>query len=153
MSIKKYAKVGAGGVLGALVMFALMMPAIHYLQIAPFNIPPSAAFLAKLGLPVQPLALFVHFGYGGFCAVVFLYLFETKVNIARAVGFSVALWLVMMVVYSPIIGWGFFGLNPDPNLPSKLQLGSSMKYIVATFALHFVYGLTMGGVSQLTITE
>jgi|GEM_PF-6604714 len=62
----QYVRAGLVGLLGSLVMFILMMIGINGLGIAPFNISPSAVFLAKLGLSPKPLGLFVHFGYGLF---------------------------------------------------------------------------------------
>lgn len=46
----KWIKAGTIGALGSLVMFALIM----FGGIAPFNLPPSAAFLEKLGINVGP---------------------------------------------------------------------------------------------------
>jgi hypothetical protein len=62
----QYLKAALVGIVGSLVMFLIMMIGIHGTGIAPFNIPPSAAILVKLGLPVQSLVLLVHFGYGAF---------------------------------------------------------------------------------------
>lgn len=50
----KWIKAGTIGALGSLVMFALIMFGIHGAGIAPFNLPPSAAFLEKLGINVGP---------------------------------------------------------------------------------------------------
>lgn len=52
----------------------------------------------------------------------------------------------MMLVYSPVIGWGFFGMGNarllQPDHP--LYLNSAFGYILLTFTVHVVYGLTLG---------
>ena len=60
----QWVKAGAAGVIGSLVIFIVMLLGIQVTGMAPFNLPPSAAFLEAIGLPPQPLALLVHFGYG-----------------------------------------------------------------------------------------
>jgi hypothetical protein len=144
--LARYAKAAVVGLLGSLLMFVLMMLAMNVLQIAPFNIPPSAAFLVKLGLAVGPLPLLVHFGYGAFWSIVFVWLFRERADVTRGLGLSLALWLVMMLVYSPIIGWGPFGLGEASALPADapLHLDAGPRYAVSTLVLHLVYGLTLG---------
>lgn len=100
----KWIKAGIVGLAGSLIMFLLMMLGIHGSGMAPFNIPPSAAFLNKLGLALGPLPLIVHFGYGAFWSLLLIYLFDYKTNIKKGLGISLAAWLIMMLIYSPIIG-------------------------------------------------
>jgi hypothetical protein len=50
----------------------------------------------------------------------------------------------MMIVYSPVIEWGFFGFGGGADLPAKLQLGVAPKYIIATLVLHLIYGTVIG---------
>jgi hypothetical protein len=143
----KWLKAAFVGALGSLIMFALLFVGIHVSGFAPFNVPPSAAFLETLGLNVGPLPLLVHFGYGATWSVVLVALYDREVTTGRGVGMAMALWLFMMAVYSPIIGWGFFGfggpnhaLTPD----AALYLGSGVKYVVATLLLHLIYGAVIG---------
>jgi hypothetical protein len=144
--INYYGKAAIVGLLGSLIMFVLMMLAMNVLNVAPFNVPPSAAFLAKLGLNVGPLPLLAHFGYGVFWSVVFVWLFQERMTWVRGLGLAGALWLVMMLVYSPIIGWGPFGLGNASTLPADapLHLDAGPAYAVSTLVLHAVYGLTIG---------
>lgn len=150
----KWIKAAAVGALGSLVMFLLMMLGIHGTGIAPFNLPPSAAFLEQIGLNVGPLPLLVHFGYGATWSMVLVALYGSATNVRRGTLFAAGLWLFMMIVYSPIIGWGIFGfggaghaLSPD----NPLYLGSPIKYIVATLVLHLIYGSIIGGVNPAWI--
>ena len=138
------------GALGSLVMFIIMMAAIHGAGVAPFNIPPSAAFLERLGLNVGPLPLLAHFGYGAFWSIVFASLFKKQMNVWRGLGLAAALWLFMMIAYSPIIGWGVFGFGATERAAEHaLHLGSPVKYVIATAVLHAVYGLVIGLLNPL----
>jgi len=143
------------GVFGSLVMFGLIMFGIHGVGIAPFNLPPSAAFLEKLGLNVGPLPLLVHFGYGATWSLVLVALYGGDLSIGKGVGLATALWLVMMVAYSPLIGWGVFGFGGAGHQlapTDPLFLGSPMKYVIATLVLHLIYGGIIGGLNPAWIS-
>lgn len=140
-------KAGAVGALGSLVIFIVMLLGVNVTGFAPFNMPPSAAFLTALGLPAKPLAIIVHFGYGIVWAMILYALFRERVSVANGVALATVQWLIMMLVYSPIIGWGLFGLSgPAHELPpdAPLHLGNPVKYLVMTFVLHLVYGALNG---------
>jgi len=147
----KWIKAAAVGALGSLVMFLLMMFGIHGAGIAPFNLPPSAAFLEKLGLNVGPLPLLVHFGYGATWSLVLVGLYGASTNVKRGMSLAVGLWLFMMLVYSPIIGWGVFGFGSGYEAGTTLHLGSPVKYIVSTLVLHLIYGWIIGGLNPAWI--
>jgi len=85
---------------------------------APFNVAPSAAFLHLLGLNVPILALLLHFGYGAAGSAVLLWLFWDRTGVRNGVGLAVVLWLGMMLVLSPMLGWGFFGWPGTPDRPA-----------------------------------
>lgn len=143
----QWLKAGAVGALGSLIIFIAMFVGIHVTGAAPFNMPPSAAFLQALGLPTQPLALIVHFGYGIAWAIVLLAVFGDKTDVWRGLGLSVVVqWLVLMqLIFSPIIGWGVFGTNAG-SLPTgePLALNGAAPYVVMTLLLHVVYGALNG---------
>jgi len=146
----KWIKSATVGALGSLVMFGLIMFGIHGAGIAPFNLPPSAAVLEVLGLNVGPLPLLAHFGYGATWSMVLIALYGRDTNLRAGLTLSTALWLFMMLVYSPVIGWGVFGfggaghtLSPD----APLYLGSPVKYLGATLVLHLIYGAIIGTVN------
>ena len=146
----KWLKAALVGALGSLVMFALMMLGIHGTGIAPFNLPPSAAFLEQLGLNVGPLPLLVHFGYGATWSMVLIALYGSDTDVRAGLTLAVALWLFMMLVYSPLIGWGVFGFGGAAHglsLDNPLYLGSPVKYLGATLLLHLIYGAIIGGLT------
>lgn len=143
----QYLKAGTVGLVGSLIIFIVMMIGINVTGIAPFNMPPSAAFLTALDLPAKPLAIILHFGYGFVWAVIAYILFKDNLNVKNATAIAVgAQWLILMqLVFSPIIGWGIFGTNAG-SLPADapLALTSTAKYLVVTLVLHIVYGLLNG---------
>lgn len=148
-SSKAWAKAAAVGAAASLAMFAIMMPAIAA-GLAPFNVPPSAAMLERLGLAIGPLPLLVHLGYGAFWSAAFVALFGERASLGRGIALGVALWVLMMLVVSPIIGWGLFGAAAGSRPPDDvLHLASTGRYVVSTLVLHLVYGLVVGTLDPL----
>lgn len=143
----QWIKAGAIGALGSLIIFIVMYIGINVTGFAPFNMPPSAAFLTALEMPAKPLALIAHFVYGIAWAIILLAIFREKTNVWNGLGIAVIVqWLVLMqLVYSPIIGWGVFGTNAGAMpADAPLALNSTGKYIVLTLVLHIVYGALNG---------
>ena len=115
--------------------------------LAPFNVPPSNAFLYNLGVEGLGYALLLHFCYGTFWVFVLVYTFDDDLSIIKAEVLAIVLWFFMMFVYSPLIGWGFLGygyahyLSVDHPLYFGNQLGT---YIFITLLVHLVYGWALG---------
>lgn len=147
-----WVKAGTAGFLAALVMFAFIYVGINVTGIAPFQVPPSAAFIVKvLGIApatAKPLGLVVHFGYGIFWSIVLLALFWDHTTVGKGIGLSIFLWLLMMLALSPVIGWGFFGFGGSGVEREVLQLGSGAKYVLITLVLHLIYGAIIGWVNS-----
>ena len=58
--------------------------------------------------------------------------------VVKGLTFGVLAWLVMMIVFMPVAGHGFFGLSLGIAVP------------VATFVLHLVFGAVLGAVYAST---
>lgn len=86
MKMKAWIKSLISGLVGSLFMFILMMIAIKGTGVAPFNMPPSAAFLKSLGITPKPLALIIHFGYGAAAAVFLHVVFKNKSKVVYGLG-------------------------------------------------------------------
>jgi len=144
-------KAGTAGFLAALIMFGIMFVGINVLEVAPFEMPPSATFLVGvLGIGsglAKPLGLILHFSYGIFWSIVLLAIFWDRTTVGKGIGLSIGLWLLMMLVQSPMIGWGFFGFGSGADLPEQLQLGSSTKFVLITLVLHLLYGIVIGWIN------
>ncbi|NBC64449.1 MAG: hypothetical protein GVY07_02145 [Bacteroidetes bacterium] len=142
----KWIKVIVIGMVATFSMDVVMKAAMYLLSIAPTNIHPAAAFLYNLGIEQPLFSSLVHYSYGTLWAFVFLYAFEDEVSVKRGLQLAIVLWLFMMLVYSPIIGWGFFGIGNaellSPDHP--LYLNSTTGYLFLTFLVHLVYGTVLG---------
>jgi hypothetical protein len=145
-TLRRTLNIGFAGFLSSLIMFLFIYVGINVTEMAPFNVPPSYAFLYNLGIEQSGYALLLHFCYGIFWAYVLVYTFEDDLSVLKAVVLAIVLWLFMMFVYSPLIGWGFFGFGYahelQPNHP--LYLDSSLFYMLITLFLHLIYGFTLG---------
>jgi hypothetical protein len=114
--------------------------------------PPSAAFLQSLGITPKPLALIIHFGYGAIAAVFLHEVFKQRSKVVFGLGLAFAMWLIMMFVVSPIIGWGVLGTKAG-TFDGALALSSTPKYIISTLILHLVYGFTIGSIQKAWIKD
>lgn len=146
---------GGAGLLASLVMYFFIYLGIEVSGLAPFNSPPSEAFLYNIGVEGSGYALALHFCYGMLWSYVLVYTFEEDLTVLKAIGLAVVLWLFMMIVYSPLIGWGMFGfgyahlLEPD----HLLYLREGPDYVLSSLLLHLVYGTVLGAVNVYCLRE
>lgn len=111
------AKAIAVGIGTALILSAIMVPAF-LAGIPPMPKPPSLAFAEAIlgpGLPM-PVGLLFHVVYVTAWSVAFVVLFRDDLSFLRALALALALWVVALVVFFPINGWGFLGLGVAPAL-------------------------------------
>jgi Na+/proline symporter len=86
--------------------------------------------------------------------VVLVQLAKGSTNLVRGILLSIGLWLVMMLILSPVIGWGVFGAaTADGAKEAKLYLAPGPKYPIATLVIHLVYGLVMGSLNRSWTTK
>jgi len=118
------------GIVTGLFLSAVMVPAF-ILGIAPMPEPPSLAFAKTLLGPRVPLpvGLLFHVAYVTGWAVAFVVLFRRRLSFRNALWLGLALWLVALLVFFPIIGWGPLGLAIGPKL------------IVASLVPHLLFSL------------
>lgn len=133
------------GAVASLFMFLAMAPLIAF-DIAPFNLPPHTALLAVFHLNIHPLPWLVHFLYGMFWSVVFVFACGKGAKLWQGLLLSVFLWLGLMLIFGPLIGYGFFGYGSAhelaPNDPLYLRQGYD--YALITLGLHLIYGGIIG---------
>lgn len=151
----KWTKVTIIGIIATFSMDIAMNGAMYLLSLAPTNIHPAAAFLYNLGIENQLVGKFLHYSYGTLWAFVFVYAFEDEVSVKRGLQLVIILWLFMMLVYSPIIGWGFWGISNAKLLSTDhpLYLSSTAEYILLTSLVHIVYGTVLGFLSHIFIAR
>ncbi|MDZ7720551.1 MAG: hypothetical protein U5K72_17175 [Balneolaceae bacterium] len=151
----KWSKVIISGILATFSMDVAMNGAMYFLEMNPTNIHPAAAFLYNLGVEQSQLATLLHYCYGTLWSVVFVYTFEEDVSEKRGIQLAGVLWLFMMLVYSPIIGWGFFGMGNAKLLTAEhpLYLTSTGEYLFMTLLVHLVYGTVLGFLSRKFVIQ
>jgi hypothetical protein len=128
--------VSAGwGAVATLVMSALMLAGTA-IGVSPMPEPVPVALVAHTfgSLPkpaVLVLAVIAHLTYGASAGALLAGL-VARVTVWVGVGYAVALWAVMGLVWLPYLGWGLFGT------------AQTARIAVATLVLHLVYGVTLG---------
>lgn len=128
--------VGAGwGSVATLVMSVVMLAGTAS-GVSPMPKPVPAALVGHTlgGIPqpaVLVLAVLAHLTYGAIAGALLAGVVG-RVTVWVGVGYGVALWAVMGLVWLPYLGWGLFGTAQKPQIA------------VATLALHLIYGLTLG---------
>ncbi|MBI3002604.1 MAG: hypothetical protein HYY54_03085 [candidate division NC10 bacterium] len=132
------AKALAVGVVTALVLSAVMLPAFKF-GLAPMPKQPSLAFAETLfGRPLPlPIGLLFHVAYLTFWSVIYVALFRDRLTFLNALWLGLALWGVILVVFFPIIGWGFLGLAISPKL------------IVASLVPHVLFAVVLWGLCRV----
>lgn len=138
------------GLVSSLIMLIVMILAIFAIKFTPFHSLPSTAFLINVGVHSEIFSLFLHFAYGTLWSVVLVYGFEEDVSLVKGLEFAGILWFFMMVVYSPIMGWGFFGFGYSYLLSptNPLYMSTGPMYIISTIAVHVVYGACVGWLNE-----
>lgn len=130
------------GVINALLLSAVMVPAF-LTGLSPMPKPPSLAFAETLlgtALPL-PVGLLFHVAYVTLWSVVFVAVAYPRLSFARALGLGLALWVVALVVFFPIIGWGPLGLAVSPKL------------VVASLIPHLLFAVFLWGLGRMMVRE
>lgn len=107
---------------GVSLLTAMVMVPLMEGGISPLPKPLGLAFAETLMGRVLPLpvGLVFHTAYVTFWSAVFVLFFPRR-NIKTALLLALGLWLVVLAIFFPIVGWGFAGLNVSPKLiPASL---------------------------------
>lgn len=118
--------------LGVAILTAAVMVTLLKTGLSPFPKPPSLAFaetLLRHPLPL-PVGLLFHAAYVTVWSAIFVRFFPRR-NLKTALALAGALWLGILVVFFPIVGWGIAGLHISPKL------------IPASFLPHLLFGLLL----------
>ena len=110
------------GVVTALLLTAIMVPAFKF-GIAPMPKPPSLALAQLLIGPdvPMPVGLLFHVAYVTFWSIAYVVLFWDRLTIRTALWLGLGLWVVILIVFFPLFGWGFMGLGISPKMiPASL---------------------------------
>ena len=119
------------------VLTAIVAVTLLKTGVSPFPKPPSLAFAETLlgqRLPM-PVGLLFHTAYVTFWSVVFVRYFPRKTALT-ALALAAVLWIGVLAVFFPVVGWGFAGLAISPKL------------IVASILPHLLFALFLWGLDR-----
>jgi hypothetical protein len=103
------------GIATALQLSAFMVPALR-LGISPLPKPLGLAFAETVlgrSLPL-PVGLLFHVAYVTAWSVMYVALFRHALTLLNALLLGLFLWLLVLFVFVPIVGWGVLGLPVTP---------------------------------------
>lgn len=111
---------GRGVVLGLVngILLSLIMVPAFRAGIPPIPQPPSLVFAETVlgrSLPL-PVGLLFHLVYVAFWSAVWVAWDHPRLRFATALALGLVLWVVALVVFFPINGWGLLGLGVSPKL-------------------------------------
>ena len=138
LTSKEWLKALGVGIATAILLSAVMVPAFK-LGISPLPKPLGLAFAETvLGRPLPlPAGLFFHVAYVTFWSVAFVVLFRDTLSFGNALSLALVLWIGVLVVFLPLVGWGFLGLAVSPKL------------IVASLVPHLLFAAFLSGLCRL----
>jgi hypothetical protein len=88
-----------------------------------------------LGRPLPlPVGLLFHTAWVSTFSALYVVLFRDALTFTRALALAAVLWLLVLVFFFPVVGWGLFGLAVSP----KLIVGAAIPHLL--FAV-FLWGL------------
>ena len=125
------------GLINGILLSLIMVPAF-LVGLPPMPEPPSLAFAEALlgkGLPM-PVGLLFHLAYVTLWSAVWVALDYPKLRFATAAVLALVLWIVALVVFFPINGWGILGLGVSPKL------------IPGALIPHVLFGVFLWGLSK-----
>lgn len=131
-------KAGVVGIVTALLLTAFAM-AIMKAGVSPMPKPLGLAFAETVlgrALPL-PVGLLFHVVYVAFWSIVYVHLFRDDLSLTKALMLAGALWIAVLLVFFPIVGWGFLGLGISP------------KMIVAALVPHVLFALFLWGLCRI----
>ncbi len=134
LPISELAKAGGVGVVTALLLTGVMVPAMKF-GLSPMPKPLGLAFAETVlgrALPL-PVGLLFHILYVAFWSVVYVSLFRDSLSLTKALVLGGLLWIAVLLIFFPIVGWGFLGLTVSPKL------------IIASFVPHVLFAVFLWG--------
>lgn len=139
---KEWGKAIAIGVGVAMLTAAIMLAGLKS-GISPLPKPLGLAFAetlfgAKLPLPV---GLLFHTVWVTFLSGLYVALFRDNLSFTRALWMAMVLWVLVLTVFFPVVGWGFLGLALTPAL------------IVASAIPHVLFAIFLWGFSKLAFSS
>lgn len=113
------------------VLLAVIQSVTHKVGISPIPKPVSLVFADKLlGVKLSlPIGLSFHVAYITFWSGVIVAVFRKKLTFMKIFWTALFMWLILLTVFFPFIGWGIFGAAVGP------------KVVVAALVLHLLFAV------------
>ena len=114
-----------------------MVPALKF-GISPLPKPLGLAFaetILGVTLPL-PVGLLFHVVYVTLWSVAFVAFCREQLSLRNALLLALVLWILVLAVFFPVVGWGFLGLAISPKL------------IVASLVPHALFGVFLWGLCR-----
>lgn len=141
LSAKDIAKAVAVGIATALILSAIMVTALKTGG-SPMPAPLALAFANTLfdtKLPL-PVGLLFHVAWITLWSVVYVELFWDRLTFSRALGLAAVLFALVLLVFFPFVGWGFFGLGVSPMLIVVALVSHILFAVILWTLVHWVFG-------------
>lgn len=142
LTAKEWAKTVGIGFAVAVLTAVIMLAGIKS-GISPLPKPLGLAFAQTLlgaGMPL-PVGFLFHFAWVTFWSAVYIVLFRDALTFIRALGLAAALWVLALILFFPVVGWGFLGLAVTPRL------------IVAAAVAHLLFAIFLWGFCRWAFAE
>ena len=133
--------IGVG--VGVSILTAAIMVTALKSGISPLPKPLGLAFAETLlgrTLPL-PVGLLFHTAWVTAGSVIYVGLFLNALTLLRALALAITLWLLVLVVFFPVVGWGFLGLAVTPKL------------IIASAVPHLLFATFLWGLCKLAFGD
>jgi hypothetical protein len=139
LSAGEWRKAFGVGIANGLLLSVVMVIAFKS-GVSPLPKPVGLAFAETvLGGPLPlPVGLVFHLAYVTLWSMAFVAFLRHGLTLRNALALALVLWIGALVVFFPIIGWGFFGLAIGPKL------------IVASFMPHLLFGVFLWGLCRIS---
>ncbi len=138
LPISELAKAGGVGVVTALLLTAVMVPAVKF-GLSPMPKPLGLAFAETVlgrALPL-PIGLLFHVLYVTFWSIAYVSLFRDSLSLTKALVLGGLLWIAVLLIFFRVVGWGFLGLAVSPKL------------IVAALIPHILFAVFLWGLCRV----
>jgi hypothetical protein len=146
MNARDWAKAIGLGVATAVILAILNVLALKS-HASPLPEPLGLAFAdTLLGRHVPlPVGLLFHVLWVTFFAVVYVVLWRDRMTFGNAAKLALVLWLIAVIVFFPMVGWGVFGLAVSPKLLLPATVSHLLFAVILWGLAHLTFGRGVGG--------
>jgi len=138
-TLKYYAKAIGLGIATSVILSLIMVPAFKA-GLSPFPKPVALAFAQTLfGKVPLPVGILFHILYVTFWSVIYIIMFRHR-TFPNALFLAFILWIIVLIIFFPVIGWGFLGLGISPKL------------IIASAVPHLLFAVILWGLGKWIFT-